>query len=187
LILGGTGVEIEIFDLVSKVTSFASNSPDTDWTNGLVDMRIDAGVTAITFPYCVPTSSKNFNIGWNIVKRTKVELGMGRSHEHVFNFSPNRMIDTQYAEEYNNIRGVTYQCMVIVRGLLADDTPAFGPSANVSFTRAKVIYVSRAKFISRCVAVKPRNYVQVNTVPISLATTNVQNEASGAATGITYG
>lgn len=172
-----SGIEIELLDCVAKLTKNNGSTPYNDWHNGLIE--IGAASNGELFPYSVPTTSKLFNINWNIVKRTKVELGPGRSHEHVFDFKPNRIVDTNYFVDYEQVKGLTHATMIIVRGMLSDssNTQTVG---TVGFSPAKLIWVRRKKYVTRVLSSNPRSYYAVNNLNSIPATLYEMSEGSGA-------
>nr|WAE42539.1 MAG: capsid protein [Cressdnaviricota sp.] len=181
------GLEVEIYDCVSKVTANAYTSPDTAWTNGITD-ESEGFTVSNNQLFSVPTTSKAFNMNWRIVKRTKIELGIGRSHEHTFAHKPNRIIDTEYFNTFNMVKGITAATLFVARGTVGDSlqTNAVGV---VGTGNVKLVGVCRKKYISRAVESTPRNYFQQNNLAAAPASLYTQNEGSGAsvlmsATGI---
>lgn len=173
-----TGVEIEIYDCMSKVTREDFTTPVDDWTAGLVDQKLAHAAATPYAPFAVPTTSKYFNINWNILKRSKVELGPGRSHEHVFKFSPQRIVDLEYAAKYNVIRGITCAQFIVVRGMLADGGAA--DVTNIGFSTAKVDYLTRYKYTTRILSFYPRQSFQdLSGLPAAPQTQTIVNEGSG--------
>ncbi len=97
------------------------------------------------------------------MEKISISLGVGRSHTDVFKFALNRYIDTAYAAEFDQIRGVTVQCLLIGRGQAADNLNTFAVG-NVGLTRAKVLGVCRAEYKSTIVSDTPKHYQQGNAL-----------------------
>ena len=173
---------VDIYDLVSKVTKPTMTDPALDWSQGLVNQET-ANVLLPTFPSAVPTASKLFNINWKIIKRTRLQLVPGREHKHVFVFTPRRIIDTEYAATFGQIRGITTVRMMVSKGGLADDfqnntTPISTIKVNIEPT--KIIWLDQAKFTTRMVSVLPRNGYQVNNQSIIAGSAFGHNEDTEA-------
>lgn len=178
-----TSVEFEIYDLMCKSTSTNYEDPKVCWEDGIDDINQGAStVTTALQPYSAPTTSKRFNIAWKIMNVTKVELAAGRTHEHKFIKKLNLPIDTQYAAQYAQIKGVTHTQLIVLRGGLGDSNNN-RTIGTVGFTAAKLLVVNRVKTNARLVSDNPRIYVQnsglITTEP---ANVYVQDEGSGAVT-----
>lgn len=173
-------VHLDIYDLVSKVTKVNYSQPENDWQNGLNDTD-NANVTSNTFVGAVPTSSKFFNITWKIVRRTPVSLGLGHIHNHKWIFKPNRIIDTEYAYQYNQIKGITACTMIVYSGRVASSVNTFADAAaNVTTTQSKILYTSKIRYMSQMISAFPRAYYQNNGLPTGKANLYVINEDTGA-------
>lgn len=158
--------ELELYDVISKVTKVAVSIPTADWTNGLVNMQANttASIPSNAGVYgSAPTLSKLFNITWKIVKRTKVSLQAGATHKHCFRFYPNRLVDSQYATSYNQIRGITAGTFGVIKGLPCESTSGFaGPFNQPTTSHAKVIWVATKQFRMRQLFQYPRQLLYVN-------------------------
>nr|WAE42564.1 MAG: capsid protein [Cressdnaviricota sp.] len=184
--------QIEIYDLVSKVTTGVYASPVSVWASGAGTSTPEgvyelAGIQAASssmqgsnFPYAVPTTSKAFNMIWKIVRRTKIELGPGRCHEHVYVFKPGRIIDTEYFADFSQVKGITIASMAVVQGLPGDDNTAVNTIGNVNIAPAKIVGVLRTKYVTRSVSSSPRNYNNANSLSNSATVINFVQEGSGA-------
>lgn len=163
---GPTNCEFEIYDFVSKVTKVQLTDPGNDWVLGIQDEQV--GVSnpyTIGLPYCQPTSVKRLNMNWSVVRHTKVSLGYGRSHEHSFMFNPKRVIDTEYAAQFKQIRGITCYSLLILRGGLGDANRSGNiVEASICFSRAKLIAVNRLRYKTRVVTDTARHYEVTNAL-----------------------
>lgn len=171
--------ELEIYDLVSRVSTATFIDPAVIWQQGLVNEDVSVAAPVQTTIFNTPTSSKAFNLTWKICKRTKIELGPGRSHEHVWNFKPNVLIDTEHFNIFNQVKGLTTAQMIVQRGLLGDAVSGFATGA-VTTTESKLDFVVRNKTTIRPMSVFPRHYFQVNNLSSVLANLNIVQEGSGA-------
>lgn len=175
--------EIEIYDLVSRVSTAVYIDPATIWQQGLTNEDVSVVTPTATTIFNTPTSSKAFNLTWKICKRTKVELGPGRSHEHVWNFKPNVLIDTEHFNIFNQVKGLTTAQMIVQRGLLGDTAVGF-TSGAVTTSESKIDFVVRNKTIIRPLSVFPRHYVQFNNLSAALGVLNIVQEGSGLVTQV---
>nr|WAE42551.1 MAG: capsid protein [Cressdnaviricota sp.] len=158
------GVEIEIWDLVSKITSANYVFPDTAWGTGGQDQQIDGTTYSDLYLFSVPTQSKYFNLTWRVVKRTKVELGTGRSHEHVFNHQVNRVVDSEYFAVNAMVKGITAAQLVIGRGQVSDSTNGL-TVGTISTGPVKIVGINRLKYTVRVGSSAPRQSYQVSNLP----------------------
>lgn len=111
---------LEIYTCLSKVTKPTYVSPQTDWTNGLVD---EAGTTTpvlVTEVGNKPWGSKQFNMNWKVVKKHTVHLQGGQPHKYQFDFKPKRYMDEAYSTAFNQIRGLTCGVLVVAWGQIGD-------------------------------------------------------------------
>lgn len=165
-----TACEFDIYDLVYKkdCSLITGYYPQDLWTNGINAISVN-GVNGITQPYCVPTTSREFNDKIQICKVTKVELGPGRGHEHVWNYISNKLIDTMDTELDPIKGGLTGIQMVVARGQLGDTIEGNTSVGNVGLTGVKIIGLQRIKFTGRLVSSVSRQYQTNSTLtPIAL-------------------
>ena len=162
---GFSNIELEIYDVISKVNSDAYNSPHDSWSQGLANQSLGTFVSHL-YPYAVPTTSKDFNITWKIVKKTIVELGSGRGHTHTFEHKCNKIFDSQMIYNYQLVKDVTTATMIVVRGTPADSslTAAIG---NVALSPVKLAVVQRVKGQVRMLSQRAQNTFQSSTLSFS--------------------
>lgn len=133
--------EFEIYVLMSKNSEVGGTSPEEHWNEGLLHQRMGQGIMSKNDPYTVPTTSKSFNLHWKVVKKITGSLNPGADHVNTFNFHPNRIIDTQYVNDFGDLKGITYAYMIVARGKPGDDQKQYDiTSANkIGLCRAKLI------------------------------------------------
>lgn len=178
--------EVEIYDLVSKVTSNSYTAPNAAWSTGLADNlgpNINLQTNGIGAPWQCPTDVSNFGVFWTLRKKTIVELGPGRTHIHKMSFPVNRVIDTEMLQNNIVVKGLTATTMFVVRGQVVDDsnTSAIG---NIGLAPVKVVGIARKKVILQPMLSFPR--VNRSTTASSLAVTNgyAVEEGSGVVQNI---
>lgn len=177
---------VDIYDLKSKVTSATYVDPIQAWFNGTNNQQY---LSSIPQNDCaiigsVPTQSKDFNIAWSIVKRTKVELGPGCSHEHKFIFTPNIVIDSEYINTYKSIKNLTCAQFIVQRGTLGDtNTTGSVTLGTVSTNAIKLDCVISTQLKLRPITVNSRNLVIFdNLLKTGTLTDVTQTETSGPTT-----
>lgn len=170
--------EVEIYDLISKVSTASVLLPNSQWTAGLVDEDVSALSPTINQYGSVPTSSKAFNLTWKIVKRTKVELGPGRSHEHLFTQKPNIIMDSEYLRQFNQIKGITSAMMIVQKGLIGDSVVGT-TSGVVTTTETKLDCILTTTTTVRAINSIPRHFISINNLTTGATVVNVVNEGSG--------
>lgn len=174
---GPTTLTLTIYDLMSKQTLTNKTDPTTDWSTGLTSTKLFDSNSATT-PYTGPTASKNFNLHWKIIKKQTVELGSGRGHVHKFVHSINRVVDTEYSNDFNVIKGISTCMMVVVHGSVGDSTQ--GPNlGTVTLTPAKLVCITRMHAVARAVNHIPRHVQQSNSLSTVLPSVLAIDEASG--------
>lgn len=164
---------IQIYNLVSKTTTGTAVSPITAWENGLQEEMGAGGATSF-FPGNKPTSSKEFNIAWKIVGCKSVEMLPGKVHRHKFVFTPNRIVDFNYFQNYQYVKGITCYTLVVAKGSPTDTSKTFGlPSnANINLSPVKLIYSIRHRYVTKILSVLPANTYQLNSfTPSTVGTT----------------
>nr|WAE43009.1 MAG: capsid protein [Cressdnaviricota sp.] len=170
--------EMEIWDVVSKVTKLVYTSPEADWATGLVDQKGANPATANTVLATVPTSLKFFNENWKVVKRTRLALGSGRTHDHNWNFYLNRILDGEYFQKYAQIRGITGASMFVCRGLPLDasNTAAVG---NITTAPVKLVGYAHFKYNYSALLPYPKNNFSSTTITTGNANLYEENDISG--------
>lgn len=173
------------YDCISKITKPIRSQTINDWTNGLADQNPTSGTSGTanaSFPGQCPTASKLFNITWHIVKKVMIELAPGRSHRHVFNMKCNRIVDLEYAAQYDQIKGLTY-AQIAVQHALCVDTTSTTTSGVVTLNNSKVDCVVKKWSFVQYASVMPRVTITQNNLPLipSAVTEFTMDELTGAA------
>lgn len=159
------GVEIEIWDVISRANAASSAylTPIQAWQTGLTDEG-GPNTNATTYPGASPTNVKLFNIRWKVLKRTKLEIGTGRTHRHTCYTRLNRIIDNEYFDNYDTVRGVTQTAFCIIKGLPGDTGNTWAVSTNITTSRVKVVGIYDVKYDSQAVAYSPKNMYTGNNL-----------------------
>jgi len=165
---GATSCELVIYDLVAKTTKAVGVTPATDWANGCTDEQLGIPNTFPAqhdpfSPFAEPTQVKRFNQNWTVVKKVVITLGVGRQHKHIFDFKPQRIVDTNYTAQYQVIRGITCGQIILARGQPADDTNGV-IVGNVGIARVKIVGTNRIRYTHRVTSHMPRIYEVNNTI-----------------------
>ena len=161
-----TPSEIIVYDLISKVTKVTASNPNTDWETGIDNIQ-GAAANSQTYMGASPKASKTFNMNWHIVRVHKTVIEPGSTHEHVFKFKPNRILDMEYPTNYGQIRGITHACMTVVKGTgLVDDTLAYNSAANITVPAVKIIYLTKKRYTTQACSLFTRSYVQNTDVGV---------------------
>lgn len=148
---------LEIYTCISKVTKPTYVSPQTDWTNGLVDEAGTATPVLITEVGNKPWGSKQFNMNWKVVKKHTVHLQGGQPHKYQFNFRPKRYMDEAYSTAFNQIRGLTVGVLVVAWGQIGD-TNANYTVGNITSVPCKLIASLNKTYYYNMLDVFPRAY-----------------------------
>lgn len=172
--------EFEIYVLMCKNSSEGGASPEALWDQGLVHQAVGLSAMTHTTPYSVPTTSKVFNMHWKVVKKIKGSLNPGADHVNTFSYQPNRIIDSQYVNDYAEIKGITYAYMVVTRGKPGDDNDTYNPIAqNIGLCKSKLIGTVKNTYKVYNIADTPRS----TTYSSNLDTAGILKVQSDVATG----
>lgn len=170
---------IEIWTCMSKITTATYSSPASDWNNGIGDENGGVAVSNTRIG-SRPTQSKLFNMNWKVKSVKKIQLMGGQTHTNVCDFKINRYMDTEYFNQFPQIRGITVAVFLISWGQVADTTngPAVG---SISTTPCKIIGNQVRTYSVDMVNVYPRQYFTAPTTLVQEPITNlyVVNEESG--------
>lgn len=206
---GSDCVILDIYDCISKkdYTSTTYADPLTDWNQGVIDTTLGGtdyptGAAsgyryAYNIPFTTPAESVLFMMKWKIVKRTKVELGLGRAHEHVFEYSPNKIVDTElYAANssastgnYQNTKGLTHYQFVVARSIFLDTVnSSTSVTGTTSLGPVKVLVGGTRSFSFKLLSDQPTNVAyNSNMFDTTVGSTQyTYNEGSGTQATVTY-
>nr|WAE42590.1 MAG: capsid protein [Cressdnaviricota sp.] len=147
LINQGPGtVEVDLYMCMQKNTTAAAVDPGVSWSTGLQD-EVGNGSNNQTNPYTTPTSVKQFNIDWKVVKKIRLSLESGREYKHTMMFRPNRIIDGEYFYNNAGVKGITFRPLLVIRGTLGDSSDATTAAiGNVGLNPCKVIGTVRRMY-----------------------------------------
>jgi len=181
--MGNSTAEMDIYVLIDKNTGSAVTQPGLIWDQGISSEANDATLPgeAKTDVWTVPTVHKAFNICfWT--KKFKCSLTPGENCKFTLRIKHNRLLDTEYLDQFQAIRGITHHVMVVVRGTLGDSTKTLAVTANgQSITPAKIVWLVKRTWGGSILATLPRVNKQLsNELPSALGTLFVQDEDSGA-------
>lgn len=146
---GASTCELDIYQLVARNTSETFLDPVVAWSESL---QATAGPWTIDGPgesvEGKPTSAKQFNMSWRVVKKLTYSLPPGGECKSIYTVNFKRYIDTAYANKYAMIKGITHSVMTTVRGVACDTTNGFSVG-TVTTTPAKVVGTSAITYKAR--------------------------------------
>lgn len=193
------GCIFDVYDVVAKrdINQVnGDNGPIATWERGLLQQQAANTVpgdfvnaqSQVGMVGAVPTASKAFNYLWRIAKRTRVELGPGQTHEHVFVHKPNRLLDTDrlYIQGesgtgnsvYQALGGLTHRILIVARGVVVETN---NDSGSFSTAHIKLGLVTSRTTRVRPVLSRPRMTAFGDGIPqVSAATQRYYNPGSGA-------
>jgi len=158
---------ITLYDVVCKKDIYDHNYPFQDngimlapWIRGMQQTNGSSTTSAnfgIEIVGVVPTQSPEFKKYWNVIKTTKLEIGSGRAHTHIFKYGLNK---TLTADQFANvadadgdrcIAGVTMGTLAVFNGTPVDAVPGTPLVADdqISTARVKLISVTQKTIKSR--------------------------------------
>nr|WAE42997.1 MAG: capsid protein [Cressdnaviricota sp.] len=166
-----------LYDNVNKkdLLTGASHTSSSAWTQGLVDQQ---GIITQSIYHWdnQPTETKFFNQQYKIWKKRRIELGPGRSHEHICYLKINKIVDTELLELNENLRFIGYEQMFIIHGLPVDDTNNQSASTTVTIAASKVDYVANHTYKFRYIQQTPRDNYWSTQLPTTMAHQYFQTE-----------
>lgn len=165
-----TDFTLEIYDFIANVTSIGYSDPLTTWTAAIAGEDYNSTNTYTRYD-TRPQQYKEFNMQWKCIGKKIVEMGAGRSHEHKVEWSINRMIEMEYAQRYDTIKGITFSQLFIIKGnkLMTDDT-------NVTTNQAKVLYECTKSIVGRNIINTPRKVIVYDNMVKSLTNEKMVRE-----------
>jgi len=175
---GVTEVNFIMYDLVCK-NSGAIVDPGERWSTGLADQAMFGGGGLQTIPGAKPTESKLFNMAFWIKKKTVVNIAPGRTHKHVISNTVNKLLDTQYLNEYAQIRGLTTYLMTVQFGKVIDSSTALAAN-NITIAPTKLICQRNWSLTVRGINDFPRGYRSVNNMGVLGIIRYTMNEGTDA-------
>lgn len=136
-------VEVDCYWLMNKTTNEVATDPITAWQKGLTETTQgqNSAEAIIRFPGSKPTDSKAFNLEYKVLNKTKVFMVPGADHIFKYEFDVNRILDTSYLTQFERIKGITLQFMLVAKGSVADssNTKALGTITTTDVKLAGVV------------------------------------------------
>lgn len=141
-------ITMDIYEISPKIDQLtAGKDPLNAWNETGIDDHAADALAGGTAPYTkwyqymftTPKQSNTFNHNYKVLKKTTVELGPGRSHEHVSRYIGPKIFDTTYAQDNLILRQFTRFIMIVVRSVALDDANTFA-AGGVCFGQCKVVY-----------------------------------------------
>lgn len=180
-----TSVDAELFIVQRKISlrTHVVNLALNDWSNGLTKAQADGSVNVSNFLYNDPTSSKQFNLNWSIVKRIRVKLEPGQEAKHTHVFNVRRLIDMSHASNYaGGIKGIAHESFIVAKGPVTDSSNTFA-AGSISTARVKIVGVQKITYQAYAVQNYPRIVYQA-TANVSTGNAALYSIADAAGTVI---
>lgn len=115
-----SNVTIDIYDCICRNATPAATQ---DATAAWVQASTDAGITGEeTKPGSLPWAGDTFNFAWKVMQKTRVVLGAGEMHRHIFDLQLHKQFtwsEFTYNKAYKNF---TYSPIFVVKGAPANDS-----------------------------------------------------------------
>lgn len=156
--------ELILIDCVSKQTQATEIRPDTSMNNGIGDTRGPYTTNAATWPYARPWNYKSWRAKFKIIKTTTVELGLGRSHHHIFDHEINKVVDSTVIQTNQQVAGLSTYTMAIWKGPPADTNDTLTNVGTVGLVPIKLIWVDRVLTKMSVTSEVPANEQQTTNV-----------------------
>lgn len=162
-----TTVECEYFWCLDKITGPNDGFNAINyWAQGLPKESDTATVALqplITDPWEIPTTNKGFNIRY-WTRRIKFPLTPGEHKKIKIVFRVNRLMDTQYINDFHSIRGITHEGFLIVKGTVADSTQTTTiTAAGQTIAPSKVVWIAKKTQTGELVNINPLTRRTVGT------------------------
>lgn len=147
---GPTTLEYTVYWLMSKNTEKTFRDPLSLWQDGLIEASKNITPTSDRDEInAKPTTSREFNFVWTIVKKQIGRLDPGSEQKINFKFQPKRFIDVDYLNDHEMIKGITLFPILVCKGVPADTTLLTDPydqkpgwntvASNVTTSRTKLV------------------------------------------------
>lgn len=179
---GNTTLDFDIYILIDKTTSATATAPGTVWDNAIAaeSSNATAPAEAKTDLWVRPTMHKSFNIHY-WTRRLHCSLTPGENCRLDFRFNVNRLLDTQYFNDFQSIRGISHHIMVVTRGSLADGVKGFAITANQqTITPSKLIWMVKRHWTGSILATTRKVSRQIGAeLPSGIVALYQQDEDNG--------
>jgi hypothetical protein len=173
-------IVLYLYDVVPKTTTTSNRDTAVrlncvdQWGVGLADIE-GAQTNGTNYWGNEPTETKAFNINYRVWKKRRIELGPGRSHEHIVHHRIAKYLDTSKAAESFQMRDFGFETLYVIHGLPTDDSKTLG-GGNVTLAQAKVDFVFQATYKYRLCSMVPRNMYRSGELPNTLTNQYMQDE-----------
>lgn len=139
-------IEVDLYICIDKQTNDNASTGIGTWVAGL---PTESGTGTVGLqplasdPWEKPTTNKLFNIRY-WTKKHSFALASGAHKRVLFDFRPNRILDSHYWKQYGCIKGITFDIMVVHRGTLGDGDNTYVTTANrQTLCPAKLIWLAK--------------------------------------------
>jgi len=143
---GPTTAVMYLYDIVlkknAKHTSTTGNNPlpREDWNNGLIIQQGLGTTPSRDYWGSRPTDSNLFRRNWTIKRIRRIEMGSGRTHEHIFKFNYHGLLPLADGEENSmGFPGVTNTVLAVVHGTPTDATTDHTSATHTSLDLCKIV------------------------------------------------
>lgn len=126
----------------SSVLGVAINQPSGAFDQGVYD--VNTGMSSLTLGV-TPFQSSLFTQNWIVDKIYHVELGAGRTHKHLSQFSPNTIIHESRSSRNVNLEKVTRGVMILAYGSPINDTTS-SSAVSTSLIALNIVRKETSKF-----------------------------------------
>lgn len=140
-----TAVEVDVYWALNKDSSLTGATAINEWSQGLISEQGPAAAGgSITYPWGKPTDAKRYNLQFWTHRMTRTIPSGGKIKVTVTHMI-NRIIDFEYFDKNQSIRGITSQTFIVQRGVTVDDQNIWDVIVppNVTLSRTKVTWVGK--------------------------------------------
>lgn len=167
---GPSTAEVDIYVFIHKNTTSSSKSTIQYWRQGIDDIdrdiinRVDTvsvgygSKRARTDPNMKPFTSTDFKRQFYNAHHKKLSLETGREHVQKWNFDINRIIDMDYINDYDKLKGLTCEVVIFTRGALGDTNNDL-TVGTVTYGPSKVVGVMNNKLRVGILSTQPKQWV----------------------------
>lgn len=159
-----TTCEVDIYVVCLKNSQTAIQSPLLKWQLGLTAMDLTGGLNVDSFLGNRPTMSKRFNMDYRVVAKGFFKMDPGEERKFIYNFKPQRFLDTDHLTEYaGGVKGIYHDIIVVARGPVADSATGF-TAANIATSKVKIVGTKRTTYTSYACNTFPRLLYQASAL-----------------------
>lgn len=172
-------VEVDIYCIISKQTTPGGHGVDpfTAMNTGLSEINGESTANTYNTIDSKPTESKLFNTYWKIATVKRVTLQPGKQLNFTWRFNANRVVDVQYFQDNDAVRGLTHGMLCLARGSMVGNVLGPGVDTKVDFAPVKLVGTVEKTFQSRMCNFYPRNYKFSNNCSHDAVAYTMQEES----------